>query len=564
MPGFGARRPFSPDRSHRMPIHDKLIRERCSYKPPVVAVKPGRATRFEWRLADRFRSLFGRFEWRPTGAGDSAWVDVFGRDVHLSEFAVGRDFAVACLWRDGLFEVCVVRPGKAVDQLYATVDKVEVRGLSADDSWVAIQVAQDGNWSRPEVVVLDLAGRVVNRIAEFEGVSGCFAGPWAPGVHDRRLIVHHEAIGFLRPVLWSPSDGVVKELSVPLEGEVLARWDTRGSAWLLERTLDGRSDLHRLCLRKHRLQCLQPLDGTITLGGCDDANRAVGLWSAAHAYRKRFQDDVRIDNPDFAPSAPLTPWTFRRIAGVPCFVVGEPKPDRSHWTIFDGYGDYAMHYSDTYWPKVQNRADHGYLTVMVNTRGCSGFGRAWREGTAGDMGHRELEDLRQVRDALVREGVVDPERTIITGESWGGYLTLLAMGVQPELWKIGVAGIPVGDWEALRDEATPIIFAARPRQFGGGEVARIEAYRKASPLTYVDRIRGPILMLCGKHDSRCPPKQNLRFAEKLRAVGGECWVHLFDGGHGAPTAEEFVHQQVLTMEFLAEHCQRLESDSDSH
>ncbi|WP_316316681.1 prolyl oligopeptidase family serine peptidase, partial [Clavibacter michiganensis] len=70
--------------------------------------------------------------------------------------------------------------------------------------------------------------------------------------------------------------------------------------------------------------------------------------------------------------------------------------------------------------------------VRVNYRGPPGYGRAWTDALKHRVGLIELEDIAAVREWAVASGLADPERLILTGGSWGGYLTLLGIGTQPE------------------------------------------------------------------------------------------------------------------------------------
>ena len=66
-------------------------------------------------------------------------------------------------------------------------------------------------------------------------------------------------------------------------------------------------------------------------------------------------------------------------------------------------------------------------------------GREWREGKGQQIGFAELEDIAKVRAAVIEQGLVDASRCILTGESWGGFTTLLGMGIQKTavtLWDI--------------------------------------------------------------------------------------------------------------------------------
>ncbi len=95
--------------------------------------------------------------------------------------------------------------------------------------------------------------------------------------------------------------------------------------------------------------------------------------------------------------------------------------------------------------------DHGYAVLQVNYRGSTGYGSQWRDALEQRVGHVELEDVVAVRDHLVRTGVVAR-----TGSCWpallGRYLTLLGLGLYPDRWAVGVAGVPVADYLAAYED----------------------------------------------------------------------------------------------------------------
>jgi dipeptidyl aminopeptidase/acylaminoacyl peptidase len=90
--------------------------------------------------------------------------------------------------------------------------------------------------------------------------------------------------------------------------------------------------------------------------------------------------------------------------------------------------------------------DHGYAYFSLNFRGSTTFGTAYREQIWGDVGHWEVEDLVAARQWLVDNGVTHPDQVLLTGGSYGGYLTLFALGVRPELWAGGIAEVATADW----------------------------------------------------------------------------------------------------------------------
>ena len=135
------------------------------------------------------------------------------------------------------------------------------------------------------------------------------------------------------------------------------------------------------------------------------------------------------------PAAPVGRPAADRLVDTPhgtvhAFVL-QPE-GRPVATIFDVHGGPEAHDTDSFHPHAQAWLDHGYAVVLVNYRGSSGYGKAWRDAIVGNPGLTELEDVAAVRDALVADGLVDPGRLVLSGRSWGGYLTLLGLGTQPE------------------------------------------------------------------------------------------------------------------------------------
>ncbi|GAA2919302.1 hypothetical protein GCM10020221_14460 [Streptomyces thioluteus] len=93
-----------------------------------------------------------------------------------------------------------------------------------------------------------------------------------------------------------------------------------------------------------------------------------------------------------------------------------------------------------------------------------GLRTAWTDALKHRVGLIELEDIAAVREWAVASGLADPERLVLAGGSWGGYLTLLGLGTQPDAWALGLARGPRG---RLRDGV--------PRRDGGAEGPRPHA-----------------------------------------------------------------------------------------
>ena len=208
---------------------------------------------------------------------------------------------------------------------------------------------------------------------------------------------------------------------------------------------------------------------------------------------------------------------------------------------------------DNWEPEVQAYVDAGFVVGMVNYRGSIGYGREWRDTLIGNIGGPELEDVNAGLRDLVERGLADPAQAVIAGYSWGGYVTLLELGKHPDLWICGVAGVPVGDYEAGYEELSPLL-QAYDRALLGGEPKDVpELMRDRNPIHFADDVRAPVLFLIGRNDSRCPYRQAIVYAEKLAARGHTHEVYTYETGHSAYDVDERVRQVGTILDFLARH-----------
>ena len=202
---------------------------------------------------------------------------------------------------------------------------------------------------------------------------------------------------------------------------------------------------------------------------------------------------------------------------------------------------------------MQAWVDHGFAAVLVNYRGSTGYGKAWRDAVMGNPGFTELEDLATVRAWACERGLADPGRIVLWGSSWGGYLCLLALGTQPELWSLGIAHAPVADLVAAYEEETEELRAFDRSLFGGTPDDLPDVYRERSPVTHVDRVRVPVLIVAGTSDSRCPLEQIERYTARLTERRPDCQLVRYDAGHVLLVGERVVHELETEIAFVARH-----------
>jgi len=154
-----------------------------------------------------------------------------------------------------------------------------------------------------------------------------------------------------------------------------------------------------------------------------------------------------------------------------------------------------------------------------------------------------------VHDWAVESGLADPSKCVINGASWGGYLTLLALGVQPKRWAVGVAGVPVADYVAAYEDEMEPLRAFDRALFGGSPEELPDLYRECSPLTYVDEVTAPVLVLAGENDPRCPIRQIDNYLDRLAERNAPYEVYRYEAGHGSLVVAETIKQTAIEVDF---------------
>jgi dipeptidyl aminopeptidase/acylaminoacyl peptidase len=234
-------------------------------------------------------------------------------------------------------------------------------------------------------------------------------------------------------------------------------------------------------------------------------------------------------------------------------LVVRPAGPAPYATAFLVHGGPEAADDDSYRARRAAYVDAGYAVVHVNYRGSTGYGSAWRDALTGRPGLTELEDVAAVYDALVEEGFLDPSRALISGGSWGGFLTLLGLGTQPERWAAGIAEVPVADYLAAYEDEMEGLRAYDRALFGGSPDEVRDVYVRSSPITYAEAVAAPVLVVAGANDPRCPIRQIDNYLARLEELGKPHEVYRFDAGHGSLVIEETIHQVEVALDFALRH-----------
>jgi len=231
--------------------------------------------------------------------------------------------------------------------------------------------------------------------------------------------------------------------------------------------------------------------------------------------------------------------------------LAEPSDgNEPHPLVMLVHGGPHAQWSDSWRPDVAAWVDHGFAVALVNYRGSTGYGTEWRDSLRGNPGFPEVEDVVSGVDELVKTNVADHSRVVLAGASWGGYITLLGLGRHPDRWVVGVAAVPVADYVAAYDDEAPLLKSLDRELFGGDPTQVPDLYAERSPITYIDDVRAPVLILAGDNDTRCPIQQILNYVARLEARGAAHEVYRYEAGHGSMVVDERIRQMAAELTFV--------------
>ncbi|MFD1786921.1 prolyl oligopeptidase family serine peptidase [Sphingomonas floccifaciens] len=195
-------------------------------------------------------------------------------------------------------------------------------------------------------------------------------------------------------------------------------------------------------------------------------------------------------------------------------------------------------------------ASRGYVVIQPNFRGSTGYGAAFQAANHKDLGGGDLKDTVAAKDFMVATGYVDPRRVGITGGSYGGFMTLMALGRTPDAFAAGVQMFGIINWRTMyRDQDEQL--KAYQRSLIGTPDADAAVYDAASPLTYIRQAKAPLLTLQGENDIRVPRGQAQEVADILKAKGNIVETVYYPAeGHGFQRRENQIDSLKRTVEWF--------------
>jgi len=204
-----------------------------------------------------------------------------------------------------------------------------------------------------------------------------------------------------------------------------------------------------------------------------------------------------------------------------------------------------------YWsPEVQALVTRGYICIAPNPRGSTGYGLEFQKANFQDLGGGDLKDEIAAVDFLKASGYVDPKRVGITGGSYGGFMTLMAIGKTPDVWAAAVELFGIINWSTMLKSSDPSLNEFFMNLTGTTEKNQ-KIYEADSPITYIRNEKAPLLVLQGDNDPRVPKEEAEQVVDILKKEGRVVDAHYYPNeGHGFAKRENQIDSIRRTIDWF--------------
>jgi len=211
--------------------------------------------------------------------------------------------------------------------------------------------------------------------------------------------------------------------------------------------------------------------------------------------------------------------------------------------------------------RVQYFLQNGYAVFVPNVRGSTGYGKRYSH----------LDDVRRRMDSVadLAEGArwlkgrtgVDGDRLVVTGGSYGGFMTLSAITSYPDLWVAAVDIVGISNLATFLKNTSDYRRQHRAAEYGSLE-HDLEFLESIAPINHIDRIEAPLMVIQGANDPRVPLSESEQMVEAMREMGKPVELLVFDDeGHGIFRLKNKKVAYTAIMEFLEKHVINMQENS---
>ncbi|WP_456390785.1 alpha/beta hydrolase family protein [Profundibacter sp.] len=417
------------------------------------------------------------------------------------------------------------------------------------DGWVALfSVEQDDGFAMIELdsdkkgfSALSARGRDRMALVHVDGMTG-----------QEQVLVSNDNVDITSFVNFDATNGGIDAVYVDEEHESIVPISARARAFvgLLEQ-IGGPADVNILAMAD------QGRFMTIAIS-VKEKSFQYYLFDLVEKTKSKLGDFAFRKHKDAMAQTEMVWFTASDGLEIPAFLTRPIGASGPAPLIVNVHGGPASRVIWQYDHDLQFLVNRGYAVLSVNFRGSTGYGRAFQQAGYGEYGDRVQDDLVDGANWAVAQGIADKDAMAIIGASFGGYSAARVMTRQSSPFKVAIIEHAVLD--------LPYQMANNPASWGlnAGNFIKYfedidapeiqEKLRDRSPITHVDRLQGPVLLIAGKLDKIVGFEQTEDFARAVEAADKPIRVAYFaDEGHGVRGWIGKVQRARELEDFLAEH-----------
>jgi len=444
----------------------------------------------------------------------------------------------------------------SVDLADPSSRRVIYEGVGA---WAALDISPDGtkvligkyiSIQDTQLWLLDVASGQATRIHETTEPVALGDGEFAD---DGRSIIttSDEGSDFSRLVQIELASGVVTPLTDSAGWDVEyfdVSNDGRRVAYSLNE--DGFSKIHILDLRTRRA-LHQPTLPVGVLGALafspDGSKLAINLstsssagdvwsWDVARGGLTRWttSETGPVDTATFVDPTLVRYPSFDGLH-IPAFVYRPTGQTGRRPVIIDIHGGPEGQSRPGFIPTYQQWiADLGAAVVVPNVRGSTGYGKAWVAMDNGPLRQDSVKDIGALLDWIATQPDLDPERVVVHGGSYGGFMVLASLAAYSDRLAGAVDIVGISNFVSFLENTEGYRRDLRRVEYGDERDPAMRAiFEQISPLNLTERMTSPLLVIQGANDPRVPRTEAEQIVSAVRAEGQPVWYLLaMDEGHG--------------------------------
>ena len=210
---------------------------------------------------------------------------------------------------------------------------------------------------------------------------------------------------------------------------------------------------------------------------------------------------------------------------------------------------------DAFYGSAELLVSRGFVVIAPNVRGSTGYGTEFQEANIKDLGCADLKDEIAGVDFLEATGFVDAQRVGIWGGSYGGFITLMAIGKTPEVWSATEDEYGILSWLTMLEHEDPRLQEYEKSLLGNPAKDRA-IYETSSPLKYLRNEKTPLLVLQRDNDIRVPKEEAEQVIGILEAEGRTLDAVFYpEEGHGFVKREHRLDELTRSVAWLQKYLQ---------